>query len=108
MLELLTIYGWSFVASAAAISAEVIFLHSKHYMDTFPIPAILALIVNFGIWKMMEAGRSITTALVVFSLSNVILRILVALAQRKPLHWSTWTALGLLVAANVVKNIPKF
>lgn len=103
-----SIYAWSFVASFAAIGAEVIFLHSRAYWDTFPVPLILSAIVSFGIWKMMEAGRSITGCLVVFNFSNVILRMLLSAVQRKNLHWTSWIALGFIVLANVLKNLPRF
>lgn len=101
----MTTWMWALFAAIAAVGAEGIFRAYPHlpYWRLVGVSLPLAIAVNYGIYKLMIQADHFLSAVVLFSTSTALLRVLYSTALGEAPHLATWAAFGMILAARFVE-----
>ncbi len=102
------VYVWSIMGSILAIGCEVLFKTRGEYgrFMWVLIPASIA--INYCVFKIVTSTPTLVAALVIFSFTNLILRVVLnTWIISSPIGTGTWVAAGLMGAANIVRYVWK-
>lgn len=74
-------------------------------MRLLPIVAGPAILVNYCVFKMIQQGRNLPSVFIVFSLTNLSLRLVVSLFLRHEFTKGDWAGLAFLFVASVLRAL---
>jgi len=100
-------YAWALFAAVAAVTTEGLCarLSGEPYLRYLWLWIPLYIGINYPIYRIIGGAESLLDALVVFSMSTMALRVVVTFfILRQRVAPGTWVAVGLVVAANLVRR----
>lgn len=101
------IYFWGVLAGGLAVLCEAMFKRSTSYLEIVWIAVPLALVINYSIFRMVQLAPSLPSAFIVFGAMVILCRTVVSLYLNHPIGSLTWGAVGLNIAALVLREIEK-
>jgi len=92
-----------------AIGMETLFKVKQggSYGRLLPLVAVPAILVNYCVFKMIQQGRNLPSVFIVFSLTNLSLRLVVSLYLKHEFTKGDWVGLGLVFIASLVRALWK-
>lgn len=103
-----SLYLWGFITGVAAVVCEVVFrkYNGVGYLTLLPYITIPAIVINYGIFKLMTYSSHFLEAFIVFSFSTATLRILCSnVILHEPVTIQLFIAYTFLVAAQIIKGV---
>lgn len=100
-------YLWSLLGSFLAVGCEVLFKTKGTYTPYIGLLWPAALGINYCIFKIVTGTPTLIVALLVFSLTNIMLRVALSLATGATVGPGTWAAVALITLANIARYLWK-
>jgi hypothetical protein len=97
------IYLWSILASLLALAQEALFVRFS-YASLLPWIIILAISINFVIYKLVNSSDTLVGAFVVFSAVNLLARTAITMFLGQTVSRGVWIALVLMFLAILARE----
>lgn len=100
----LPLWIWPWIGALAAVITESWFRANlgAPYWRAW-VPMLMALVVNYSVFRIMQTASSLLAGFVVFSAATLLLRTAAAIVVlREAVDVRTWLAIGLLLAAKAL------
>lgn len=100
------IYVFGFAAGVAAVVMEWRYATHDSFFSwqVLPWAMVTSPIIMYSVFRMVKASPNLILALVIFSFSTLVFRLLVTWKMGQPITPGTWIALGLLLASQIARK----
>ncbi len=100
-------YPLAIIAGVMATSLEMMYKNSKSFTSILWIVMPIQTLMSYCLFRLIHASGGIMEAFVLFSITTLTLRLAIRLLSAQEIGFNLWVAYGLIVVAQVVKNIGK-